>query len=353
MKRNPRRGRACRPVCVSMLSVVAILGLWGCSTQALHHPYKDHLVPIAPIGEVVLQTRIAEIDEAYREPRADYRVEHSLGAAVDSISPKNHYAALWRAVRACAWLGLNHPLPSQRWEFARRGVGLGLVATRRLSARVEPYYYTALCYKALSEARQGPTKEHLKEMKYYLSVAKEIDGGFDHCGALRELGSLYEKAADPGWKGPRIGNRLLAVDLLEKACDGCPDFGANQFALARALRLVGQYDRARLALDRVLRSSIPTDYSVEHRTWLHDAQSLREKLTLLDDRSVEATAYREDTRLPSDADGTLGSGAAAIGPPPPADPTVIESERGTLTVRPDGSVAEPVNDETALKTDGQ
>jgi tetratricopeptide (TPR) repeat protein len=364
MKRHPRRSLGS----LSVICTVAVVALSACSTERIHHPYPDTPsdVRITPLGEVMLESRIAEIDAAYAEPRVDYKVAHSFGAAADSISPKNDYAALWRAVRACAWLGLNHPIPSQRWEYAKKGVGFGLVATQRISSHVETHYYMGLCYKALAEARDLPTADHLKKMQYYFGVAAALDGGFDHCAPLRELGSLYEMTAHDEWKGSRVGDRQMAVDLLERACDGCPEFGANQLALARALRLVGQYDRARLALDRVLRTSIPDDYSVEHRDWLHAAQSLREEIALLDDRSVEATAYREDTRIPSDIDvgpssdivdtsefdtsefdtSEFDTSASLPGDAPASGPTTIESDSGTITINPDGSVRH-----TELRTD--
>jgi tetratricopeptide (TPR) repeat protein len=277
------------------IGLVLVLSLLpACSAARWHTP--DSTIPLeipeSDLGLTSLERAIEEIDLNYREPRSDYRVEHSFAAAWDSISYVNKYEALWRAVRACAWLGENHPVASKRKEYATKGVTIGKHAMLKLSARVEPYYYTGLCYRALARQQVLPSAEYLEKAKYHLAVAKEIDGGFDQCGPLRELGTLIETTARSNWKGKRLGTLAEAIELLERACDGCPEFGGNQLALARALKEAKEYDRARQALDRVLAAAVPADYTVEHREWLHEAQGLRESIAHVDDTSVEATAYQ-------------------------------------------------------------
>ena len=129
-----------------------------------------------PLPAAILEERIGEIDKSYEEPRTVYRVSHSLGTSKDSVSSGNGYQSLWRGVRACSWLALNHQNPEEKKKYALEGVYLGREARQKTSLQAEAYYYSAICIGALLDAVKEPSTKLLREMKYCLEVAHELDG---------------------------------------------------------------------------------------------------------------------------------------------------------------------------------
>ena len=114
---------------------------------------------VAPLPATVLKERIDEIDQSYAEPRTVYRVSHSLGTSKDSVSSGNNYQSLWRGVRACSWLALNHENAAEKKKFALEGIYLGREARKKTSVQVEAYYYSAICIGALLETIKEPSSK--------------------------------------------------------------------------------------------------------------------------------------------------------------------------------------------------
>ncbi len=334
---NFARTHALRACCVVSLGAI-LLSATACSTHTLSTGYDEPPEEVE-LGESVLEKRIRSIDEYYSEPRDQYSVETSYRRAIESVSPVNGYAGLWRAVRAAAWLAHNHPVPSQRVEFAKAGIYVGKRSKHRLSASVETWYYTGLCWLALANYGDETTDEQVSEVEYHLATAVEIDGGFDHCGPLRELGDFLRRKHDPDFAGPAVGSLMKATKLLERACNTCPDFAANQLALGRAYSDGKLFAEARLATDRVFRSPKPVDYSAEHQQWLYEAQTLREQITLLDNRSVESTAF-DETSAPLPGGARVDDGSSV-----PASSETISGIDGIV----DGIVDEIVDENGAVK----
>lgn len=272
---------------------LALLGS-GCASyeaMAVSGAQPKPVLNVTPLPVAILEERIDEIDQSYAEPRTVYRVSHSLGTSKDSVSPGNNYQSVWRGVRAYAWLALNHEKPIEKKKFALKGVYLGRVARQKTSIQVEAYYYSAICIGALLEVMKEPDSKLLREMKYCLEVAHELDGTHDHGGPARVLGTLIVGASDYDFAGFSVGSLEEGIATLETACSKAPKFGENWLLLADALADAGEYQRAMAAIDKVFAGEIPSDYSVEHKDWLIQAQILKSTIAIKVDDSVPATAF--------------------------------------------------------------
>jgi len=248
---------------------------------------NDVLLPAA-----VLEERIGEIDQSYEEPRTVYRVSHSLGTSKDSVSSGNGYQSLWRGVRACSWLALNHQNPKEKKKYALEGVYLGREARQKTSLQAAAYYYSAICIGALLDTVKEPNTKLLREMKYCLEVAHELDGSYDHGGPARVLGTLIVEASDYEFVGYSVGSLEEGITTLETACGKDPVFGENWLLLAKALTQAEEYQRALAAIDKIFTCEIPSDYSVEHKEWLIQAQNLKSGISIKIDDSVPATSFQ-------------------------------------------------------------
>ena len=279
---------------LTMISAALAILMGGCASyEAIH---VSGIEPEAQLNEIalppeILESRITEIDTSYAEPRTIYRVSHSLGASKDSVSPGNNYQSLWRGVRACSWLALNHQNPLEKKKYALEGVYLGREARQKTSVQAEAWYYSALCIGALLDALKKPSSKLLREMKYCLEVAHELDGACDYGGPARVLGTLIVETSDYEFVGFSVGSLEEGIATLEAACGKAPKFAENWLLLARALADAEEYQRAFAAIDKVFTCEIPADYSVEHKNWLVQAQTLKANISIKIDDSVPATAF--------------------------------------------------------------
>ena len=271
---------------------LALLGS-GCAyneAKAVSGVEPKPALNVAPLPVTILKERIDEIDQSYAEPRTIYRVSHSLGTSKDSVSPGNNYQSLWRGVRACAWLAVNHENPAEKKKYALEGIYLGREARQKTSVQAEAYYYSAICIGALLETIKEPRSKLLREMKYCLEVAHELDGTHDHGGPARVLGTLIVGASDYDFAGFSVGSLEEGIATLEAACSKAPMFGENWLLLAKALADAEEYQRALAAIEKVFAAEIPPDYSVEHKDWLIQAQTLKSGIAIQVDDSVPAAA---------------------------------------------------------------
>ena len=290
MKKNRTESVVLGMFCAALVFLVA-----GCSSyEAMQVSGTEPEAKLndVPLPAAVLEERIGEIDKSYEEPRTVYRVSHSFGTSKDSVSSGNGYQSLWRGVRACSWLALNHQNPEEKKKYAVEGVYLGREARRKTSLQAEAYYYSAICIGALLDAVKEPSTKLLREMKYCLEVAHELDGSYDHGGPARVLGTLIVEAADYEFAGYSVGNLEEGITTLEAACGKDPVFAENWLLLAKALAQAEEYQRALVAIDKVFTCEIPSDYSVEHKEWLFQAQNLKSGIAVKIDDSVPATSFQ-------------------------------------------------------------
>jgi hypothetical protein len=282
----------CRGVWASGLLGLVLLGSTGCIQE-----YVDDQLVLGPrtveldtteLSPTLLAERIREIDESYAEPRTPARVALSLETSLISISPVNDYEALWRGMRACAWLARHYPLSSggglvslgssssMRREFALRGVALGQQARAKISNRVESFYYLGQCQLALLEQGLNIARPTIREAQEHLKIAIALDAEFDHCGPRRALGEVLLAASERTFLHKGVGDAYVreAVDHLRAAANGCPDYAKNRLALARASIKRHDYETARANLEEVLVSQTPVDYASDHERWLEEANEL-------------------------------------------------------------------------------
>jgi tetratricopeptide (TPR) repeat protein len=279
---------------LAVISAALVSLVGGCASyEAIHVSGTEPEAKLneAKLPAAVLENRITEIDTSYAEPRTIYRVSHSLGTSKDSVSPGNNYQSLWRGVRACSWLALNHQNSLEKKKYAMEGIYLGRKARQKTSVQAEAYYYSAICLGALLDVLKEPNVERLREMKYCLEVAHELDGTCDYGGPARVLGTLIVETSDYALAGFAIGTLEEGIATLEAACSKAPKFAENWLLLARALADAGEYQRALAAIDKIFACEIPADYSVEHKNWLIQGQNLKANIAIKIDDSVPATAF--------------------------------------------------------------
>ena len=290
MKKNRTESVVLGMFCAALVFLVA-----GCSSyEAMQVSGTEPEAKLndVPLPAGVLEERIGEIDKSYEEPRTVYRVSHSLGTSKDSVSSGNGYQSLWRGVRACSWLALNHQNPEEKKKYALEGVYLGREARQKTSLQAAAYYYSAICFGALLDAVKEPITKLLREMKYCLEVAHELDGSYDHGGPARVLGTLIVETAAYEFARYSVGNLEDGIPTLEAACGKDPVFAENWLLLAKALAQAEEYQRALVAIDKVFTCEIPSDYSVEHKEWLLQAQNLKSGIAVKIDDSVPATSFQ-------------------------------------------------------------
>lgn len=220
-----------------------------------------------------LEDRMKEADQFYAEPRSFGKVLASLETCMKSISEVNHYEALWRGARACAWIALEEKEPAERRrEYADKGIRIGREAIRRASARVESHYFYALCLGARSNLNREASRDTLHLMRDEMKIAQALDEKFDFCGPHRFLGELYIKT-DP-YPTYGVGSLEQGFTHLKRAVELCPDYGENHLVYATALADDGQTEQARVELSQVMKCPTPRDRSAEHDAWLTRATAL-------------------------------------------------------------------------------
>ena len=264
-------------------AALALVAALGCtSVDAVIESAGDDAVLVeADLDPAELAARIDEIDALWREPRSVERVTASLDLAVRSVSSRNHHAAAWRAVRACAWLGRHHDEREARLEASARGIALGKAAVELSRAKrvrphaardAEPNYFLALAMGAYCEEKGTCDTSFVRAMHDRASAARMAEPGLDHCGPARFLGKLIVETAD--YPGYALGDLEDGVALLREALAACPDFPENALFLAEALIELGDDDEARALIERVLASRAPSDHSAEHGEWIARAREL-------------------------------------------------------------------------------
>jgi tetratricopeptide (TPR) repeat protein len=244
-------------------------GLGPDMEDIMESPLKYEVKELTPQA---LEARMKQIDDNYAEPRTPGKVFLSYETCMDSISPVNGYVALWRGARACAWLAEHVEGKAKREEHALKGIAIGREAIKKDSARVESYYYLAMCYAQLADARRSASRDLLREMRDRMEFACALDEKFDFCGPHRFLGTLMAETHEYTLYG--IGTIGDALKHLKKAIQLCPDYGDNHLAYAKGLIEDGEKEEARVELEKVLAAPRPPDRSAEHDAWISEATKL-------------------------------------------------------------------------------
>ncbi|MBI4601225.1 MAG: hypothetical protein HY721_04610 [Planctomycetes bacterium] len=236
------------------------------------HHFKYETQDLTPAA---LEERMREIDEYYAEPRSYGKLYLSYETSLKSISPVNGYEALWRGARACAAIALDEKEPRERrLEFAGKGIAIAREAVKKMSHRVEPYYYHALSIGALADVRQDATRDQLTKMKELMKLAIAIDEKFDYAGPHRFLGQLITEVNRKGLLIYSLGSDEEGLGHLKRSIELFPEYGENHLAYARALAAEEEVELARAELERTMTSPRPRDRSAEHQAWLEEATAL-------------------------------------------------------------------------------
>jgi len=215
-----------------------------------------------------IATNIANADASYREPRDADRVSKSLELSLASVSPENDYEALWRAVRAAAWLAQYSESREDRVAFGERGIQLGKAATEleSLAKRPESHYFLALAMANYCDVIGTCAPEVIVEIRDRTLEAHRLDPQFDHCGPSRFVGELIVQTAD--YPAYNVGDFEEGLEHLQRAAKDCPKFAENWLLLGLALLDDGDDEGAQAALEKVLERGAPPDHTAEYKGWV-------------------------------------------------------------------------------------
>jgi hypothetical protein len=267
---------------VMKVAVVGVfLGFTGCGMEPDIEDVVNYPAP-ARIEEknltrTALDARIKEIDGSYAETRMLEKVQVSFKLSLDAISRENNYDALWRAVRACAWIALDEGTPrATRLEYAMKGMSYGRLAAKKTETRVEPRYYLALSIGAYLDLKGTLNTDLIREMENQIRLCIALDEQYDYCGPHRFLGELIVRTKD--FPLLNLGNLELGLEHLKRAATMCPTYGENCLFYARALIKDDQKEAAKVQLEKVIASPKLPDLTVEHDKWLKEAADLMTKV---------------------------------------------------------------------------
>jgi hypothetical protein len=275
MRAEPRRRKSSWVAGGIALAAMSALSL-GC-TSVEDVAGKGSSFVESQLDDEAHALQLERSDALFAEPRTIEKVTASMEFAVRSMTSRDNYAATWRVLRACAWLGQNHPDRERRLAYGQRGISIGLEALESENVASAPtHYYLAVTMGAFCEVKGTCDAAFVREMRDQAQMAFDADPRIDHCGPGRFLGKLIVETLD--YPGYSIGSLEEALRLLRAVRDECPDFVENELFLAEALIEDADDEEAERRLQSVIASKAPADHTVEHAAWVERAKELLDDL---------------------------------------------------------------------------
>jgi tetratricopeptide (TPR) repeat protein len=170
---------------------------------------------------------------------------------------------------------------SDRVEFAERGVDHARAAIAKDAARVEAFYFRALCSGRKLDSQLLPSPSEAKRLPELAIEAEKRDEKYDCAGPHRFLACFYSEA--PGIMG---GDWDKAVKHFERAIELVPSCPENYLEYGEALKKQGDDDllpRARKMLKESLSLSEHPDpkhpgTESDYREFIEKARALLKEL---------------------------------------------------------------------------
>jgi tetratricopeptide (TPR) repeat protein len=203
---------------------------------------------------------LSRADELYRSRLEPASVSEAVTLLSSLPGATDSYGAQWRISRALFFLGQQAESRTARLQLHVAGVSAGERAASLNPERVEGRFWLGVNLALLAEAHGGlGALSTLFRARRELARAVEICEGYHDAGPLRVLARLYSKT--PWFVG---GSLRHARSLFERALLIAP---ANSVTLVYAAELaldMGDYDRARALLERVVELPVNPDWQFEN-----------------------------------------------------------------------------------------
>jgi tetratricopeptide (TPR) repeat protein len=232
----------------------------------------DRLAAALPDDPAALMQHAEGIWARTRAPRPLAEAAVALEKAA-ALAPADA-GARWRAARVYVALAEKARESEARRALARRGATWAKAALGVAPASTEGLYYLGSALGLAASAELAPTLEDQSAIEEPFVRLVESAPGFEQGGPLRILGTLYMQA--PPWPAG-VGDVDEGMVLLERAIREFPDHPLNHLFIAKAFVKLGQRDRARSPLERVLSfpkrgewALVGSQYRAEARQLLRD-----------------------------------------------------------------------------------
>jgi hypothetical protein len=161
--------------------------------------------------------------------------------ALHGESPGNPILA-WEFARACFDRSASLGSRSVRIDVAGEGVEACRTALTQSPAETGCHYYLGLNLGVLAQAQPLRALGRVREMESAWKACLILDPGFDHAGADRSLGMLYDECPPPPLG---VGSRTKARFHLERAATTAPGYPENRLQWAEFLARHNEIDGAR------------------------------------------------------------------------------------------------------------
>lgn len=178
---------------------------------------------------------------------ADAAQEQALQEAIRT-DPAD-FELLWRVARLRYRQSDREADSARASTLSKQGWDAAEAAKKANAARVEGYYWTALCAGiyarnagAVEAVRSGVAQTVLENAEQ----AAAIDPAYEAAGPLRVLGCYWANLPWP------LGDTERAADYLRRAVSLAPREASNHFFLAEVQIELGEEDAAKASLQKVL-----------------------------------------------------------------------------------------------------
>ncbi|MDD5658207.1 MAG: TRAP transporter TatT component family protein [Elusimicrobia bacterium] len=229
-------------------------------------------LPAGARGAAAASAAFSEVDRLYRHRDQDRNLDRSTALVEAGLKSRpEDGAALWRLGRNLVRQGESRESKAEKLELFTRAEAVLRRATAAAPDDPSAYYWLGVAM-----GRRGQVRGMLKSMflvgplRRLMRKAIELDPEFG--GAYHFLGEMDLEI--PRWAG---GSRTEAVREFETAVRLEPNVSVHLVALAEAYYEVGERDKAKAALERVLAIQDPGDPA----EYPDDADKARELLKKL------------------------------------------------------------------------
>lgn len=154
----------------------------------------------------------------------------------------------WRYARACFDRAETLSSKPVKVTLAKEGIEACRSILKSSPAQAPCHYYLALNLGILAQAQPWKALGWVREMERHLQDCRVLDPGFDHAGADRSLGMLYEECPPPPLG---VGNRAKARSHLSKAVELAPGYPENRLLWIEFLVNHGETQAAIGELDKL------------------------------------------------------------------------------------------------------
>lgn len=210
---------------------------------------------------LALKADAATLEQADRllvDPQVDKAKALQAFTMYESLLPAagaERLAVLARLARAAFFLG-DIAEKGQRRLYYEQGRQYAQTILQEYPQKVEGHYWLGLNLAGLADVNRMQGMRLLPQILAELDRSAALDPAYDQAGAYRVLGRIYYEA--PG-RPLSVGDINKSLDLLQKAVNLAPANSTNHLYLAETFIKLGQQDRAKQELQKVLTASQNAD----------------------------------------------------------------------------------------------